>query len=100
MPRSGSIHVCSVCGHESPRWAGQCPGCGEWNTLVEEARPRFAPVGAGGRGGGLGSSGRAAAVTPVPLVDIEATEETRIATGIGELDSVLGGGIVPGSLIL
>jgi DNA repair protein RadA/Sms len=98
MPRATSIHVCSVCGHETPRWAGQCPGCGEWNTLVEEARPRFPPAGAGGRSNATGS--RTAAVRPVPLGEIEATEETRIATGIGELDTVLGGGIVPGSLIL
>jgi DNA repair protein RadA/Sms len=100
MPRNACIHVCSVCGHESPRWAGQCPGCGEWNTLVEEPRPRFASAaGSPSRGGSLGGH-RAAAVTPVALADIDAAEETRIATGIGELDTVLGGGIVPGSLIL
>src|SRR5947209_7071874 len=95
MPRASSIHVCSVCGHETPRWAGQCPGCGEWNTLVEEARPRFPAAGASG---GRGASTRAA--TPIALGDIEAAEEPRIPTGIGELDTVLGGGIVPGSLIL
>lgn len=94
MPRSTSIHVCSVCGHETPRWAGQCPGCGEWNTLVEEARPRFPAAGSAAK------SGRSAAARPVPLADIEATEEVRFPTGIGELDTVLGGGIVPGSLIL
>ena len=97
MPRATSIHVCSVCGHESPRWAGQCPGCGEWNTLVEEPRPRLPNT---GRAGGLGSSSAAAPARPVALGEVDAAEEVRIATGIGELDNVLGGGIVPGSLIL
>ncbi|MFZ0974537.1 MAG: hypothetical protein WAN22_20075, partial [Solirubrobacteraceae bacterium] len=46
MPRPTSIHVCSACGHESPRWAGRCPGCGEWNTLVEEVR-KSGPSGRG-----------------------------------------------------
>src|SRR5580658_4313179 len=92
MARSGTVHVCSACGHEEPRWHGRCPGCGEWNSLVEEAR-------AGGasrtptRGGG-------AALKPVPLADVHAPEVARLLTGIGELDRVLGGGIVPGSVVL
>jgi DNA repair protein RadA/Sms len=98
MPRSATIYVCSACGHEAPRWAGQCPGCGEWNTLVEETRRPPAANGSGRRG--VGAGGRAAAVTPVALADVEAAEHVRIGTGIGELDNVLGGGIVPGSLIL
>jgi DNA repair protein RadA/Sms len=92
MPRSTTIHICSACGHESPRWAGQCPGCSEWNTLVEEVRR---PASSGGRGGAAagGRRGRGGvALTPVA--------HDRLSTGIGELDSVLGGGIVPGSLIL
>jgi DNA repair protein RadA/Sms len=98
MPRATTIHVCSACGHESPRWAGQCPGCGEWNTLVEEVRRPAVP---GGRGGGAARGrGSAGAVTPVALGEIAATEHDRLSTGIGELDNVLGGGIVPGSLIL
>src|SRR5437588_8836491 len=102
MPRSGSVYVCSACGQETPRWAGQCPGCGEWNTLVEEARPRpgVASGGASRARRGLGGGTGAVAVRPVALADIEAAEQERIGTGIGELDSVLGGGIVPGSLIL
>jgi DNA repair protein RadA/Sms len=96
MPRSSSIHVCSACGHETARWAGRCPGCGEWNTLVEQVRP--APA----RGGpsAPGPRARAAAVKPVKLGDVEAIEHERLSTGIGELDNVLGGGIVPGSLVL
>jgi len=97
MPRSTSIHVCAACGHESPRWAGQCPGCGEWNTLVEEVR-RAGPA-ARGRAGVARSDGRAV-VRPVALRDVAAAERERLRTGIGELDNVLGGGIVPGSLVL
>jgi DNA repair protein RadA/Sms len=96
MPRASSIQVCSACGHETARWAGQCPGCGEWNTLVEEAR-------AAGRTGAAAGSRRsrtAAAVAPVALGSVAIEEHERLSTGIGELDSVLGGGIVPGSLIL
>ena len=97
MPRPTSIHVCSACGHASPRWAGQCPGCGEWNTLVEEVR-RAGPS-ARSRGGSPRSDGRAV-VKPVALRDVAAAERERLCTGIGELDNVLGGGIVPGSLVL
>jgi DNA repair protein RadA/Sms len=96
MPRSLSIHVCSACGHETARWAGRCPGCGEWNTLVEQVRPQTARGGAGGAGG----PGRGTPVRPVALADVEAMEHDRLSTGIGELDNVLGGGIVPGSLVL
>jgi DNA repair protein RadA/Sms len=87
--------VCSQCGHEAARWAGRCPACGEWNTLVEQVRasPARGPAGAG-----LGPRG--AAVKPIALGDVEAIEHQRIRTGIGELDDVLGGGIVPGSLVL
>ncbi|MGZ4174236.1 MAG: DNA repair protein RadA [Solirubrobacteraceae bacterium] len=96
MPRPTTIHVCSACGHQTPRWAGRCPGCGEWNTLIEE--PGGGPAGAGARRG----SGAAAVapVAPVRLGDVAVDEQERLRTGIGELDNVLGGGIVPGSLIL
>ncbi|HET7046930.1 MAG TPA: DNA repair protein RadA [Solirubrobacteraceae bacterium] len=92
MPRPTTIHVCSACGHETPRWAGRCAGCGEWNTLIEEP---VAPPSTGGR-----RRGAAAAVTPVALGDVAVDDQQRLRTGIGELDNVLGGGIVPGSLIL
>jgi DNA repair protein RadA/Sms len=104
MPRSDTVFVCSECGHESARWAGRCPDCAEWNTLVEQRR--VAP--AGGRGGSgsrrAGAGGRrtgdGVAVTPVALREVEAIDHERLSTGIGELDSVLGGGVVPGSLVL
>jgi DNA repair protein RadA/Sms len=95
MPRPTSIHVCTACGHESPRWAGRCPGCGEWNSLVEQIQgPRTA---ARRRGPGPGGG---AAVQPLTLREVVAVEQERLRTGIGELDNVLGGGIVPGSLVL
>ena len=95
MARATTVHVCSACGHESLRWSGQCPSCGEWNTLVEETRRQAA---AGSRAGGPKATGRE--VTPVELGDVAAAEHARLSTGIGELDSVLGGGLVPGSLVL
>jgi DNA repair protein RadA/Sms len=98
MPRSSSIFVCSACGHEASRWEGRCVGCGEWNTLVEEVRAPATGKRAGRRGGA--QSDAAAAVEPVVLADVEAAEHERLGTGIGELDTVLGGGIVPGSLVL
>jgi DNA repair protein RadA/Sms len=99
MARATTVHVCCECGHETPRWAGQCPGCRAWNTLVEEAVAR--PPAGGRRGaGGLTASAAARAATPVALADVEAADVARLSTGIGELDRVLGGGVVPGSLVL
>ena len=92
MARPASTHVCSHCGHASPKWFGQCPGCGEWNTLVEEAAPPAAD--------GKRPRSRARPVQPVLLSDVRAPAVERLATGIGELDRVLGGGLVPGSLVL
>src|SRR4029450_5885814 len=94
MPRSATVFSCSACGHESPKWHGRCPGCGEWNTMIEEKRAS-APS---GRGTTTRSGGRA--LTPIPLGEVEAARVERLGTGIGELDRVLGGGLVPGSLVL
>jgi DNA repair protein RadA/Sms len=102
MPRSASVFVCSGCGQETGRWAGRCPGCGEWNSLVEQARPASSASGTRGGGARGGARGRTAgrAVVPVALRDVAAIEHDRLSTGIGELDGVLGGGLVPGSLVL
>src|SRR5512133_1240197 len=90
MPRSAAVFLCSACGQETPKWHGRCPGCGEWNTIVEEART-----------GPVGRPRKAApALRPVPLGQVEAPAVARLGTGIGELDRVLGGGLVPGSLVL
>lgn len=85
------IFFCQSCGHESGKWLGQCPGCKEWNTFVEEAAPKAKAAGA--RGGGQES-------VPTALSEVSAAEEERVLSHMGELDRVLGGGIVPGSLIL
>src|SRR3954469_19508430 len=91
MARASSRFVCGQCAHESAKWMGQCPGCGEWNTLAEEAAPASA---------GRGAAPRGRAVRPVALAEVEAPRIPRLRTGIGELDRVLGGGLVPGSLVL
>ena len=97
MPRSPSLFVCSSCAHESAKWHGRCPGCEQWDTLVEETRPTAAASARGGRrGGGRGPR----PLTPVVLGEVQAPHVPRLSTGIGELDRVLGGGIVPGSLVL
>ena len=94
VAKPSTIYCCNECGTVQGKWHGQCPGCGEWNTLVEE-RP-IEPVAGGGRSAGS----KAKAVAPVKLSDVVGAPVERIATGIGEFDRVLGGGIVPGSLIL
>src|SRR3979409_2266912 len=90
-----TVFVCSQCGHDSAKWHGRCPGCEEWNTMVEE---RLAPAPSQGGGGPRRSSGRA--LKPVPLAEVQAPAVRRLVTGIGELDRVLGGGLVPGSMVL
>ena len=86
---------CQNCGYESAKWMGQCPACREWNTFVEE--PTASKTSAGNQGIGSHS---AAGRKPVHLTEISTGKEERIPTGIGELDRVLGGGIVAGSLVL
>ncbi len=95
MARSQSSFFCSSCGHESLAWSGRCAGCGQWNTLVEA--PRDQPAKPQARGG---RPGRGAAAKPVALRDVSAPAVGRLRTGIDELDRVLGGGLVPGSLVL
>src|SRR5215211_4983326 len=91
MARASSVFACSSCGQQTPKWHGRCPGCGEWNTIAEEARPA-APEPRSR------SAGRP--LSPVPLRRVDAPAVERMRTGIGELDRVLGGGLVPGSLVL
>lgn len=94
MAKPKSQFTCTACGAVAPKWAGQCGDCGAWNTLVESIAPSKRP---GGRGGGY-SGASDAAVTPLGRVSVSETE--RRATGIGELDRVLGGGLVPGAVVL
>src|SRR4051794_5345545 len=95
MPRATSVFVCSACGTETAKWHGQCPGCSAWNTLAEEART---PAPASRSRGGGSAAGRA--VKPIALADVQAPRIPRLRTEIGELDRILGGGLVPGSLVL
>lgn len=89
------VYFCQECGYESSKWMGQCPGCRAWNTFVEETVSTKKTSSAAGSG--QSSSKR---VEPVKLQDIHLSEDERYMTKIGELDRVLGGGIVPGSLVL
>ena len=85
---AASVFSCPDCGYSSGRWLGRCPGCGEFGTLVEESK--FAQGG-----------GPAVAAKPLlRLVDVESEDVERIPTGLPELDRVLGGGLVPASLVL
>lgn len=89
--KTKKIYLCNNCGNEFAAWAGQCAACGEWNTIVEmsvapEVRGNFA--------------GTAGSIQPKPLQSIKISKGDRVKTGIGEFDRVLGGGIMPGSLIL
>ncbi|HEU4751598.1 MAG TPA: DNA repair protein RadA [Armatimonadota bacterium] len=93
MPKATTHFTCQECGHQSPRWVGRCGGCGAWNTLVEEVvvAERPAPR-------GIGPVGSRSAPQPIASVPMEAW--SRAPSGIPELDRVLGGGVVPGSLVL
>ena len=92
MGKSKTVYVCSDCGTQSPKWQGQCPGCGAWNTLVETV---VEPARAGGRFESLSVTS-----TVQTLADVEAVEAPRAPTGIDELDRVLGGGLVRGAVVL
>jgi DNA repair protein RadA/Sms len=100
MPRT-TVHVCSDCGLQSAQWHGQCPGCEAWNTLVEERLKEAQPAKrARRRAGQAAGAGGAPRLIPRPLGEVGAAPLKRMSTGIGELDRVLGGGLVPGSLVL
>lgn len=88
MPKQTTIFVCSACGFKTQRWQGKCPNCGEWNTLGEQKT--FASS----------KNQNAAAGEPTNLSDVNLAQRQRLKTGIGEFDEVIGGGLVPGSLVL
>ncbi|HAX51421.1 DNA repair protein RadA [Muricomes intestini] len=92
-----SVFFCQNCGHEESKWLGQCPACKEWNTFVEEKISVSAAKNGTAAGSGL-KTARSAEI--VSLSQVSADDHTRLRTGIKELDRVLGGGIVPGSLVL
>lgn len=94
MSKRKSKFMCRSCGYESPKWMGRCPGCGEWNTMDEEVEV----VRKGPRSAFQHTVG--AHEKAMPISSIQAGKEPRITTDLGELNRVLGGGIVPGSLVL
>src|SRR3954471_6322671 len=101
-PKAKTVYRCTECGADHPKWAGRCDVCGAWNSLVEEmaARPA-ATSGATRRAGGARALGEGGNVALTPrLRDVSGSEARRWKTGIDEFDFVLGGGIVPGSMIL
>ncbi len=81
------LFICGQCGYESRKWLGRCPDCGQWDSLSEQKRP-------------ISSSARRSVATPQPLAGSSGSGQDRLVTGIGELDRVLGGGIVPGAMVL
>ena len=94
MKNKKIVFFCQECGYESAKWMGQCPGCKAWNTFVEE------PVSTVKKSTGAAASRLTGRAEPMLLKDIRLDEDERKTTEIGELDRVLGGGIVPGSLVL
>ncbi len=93
MAKTKTVFFCTECGNESPKWQGRCPSCGAWNTLQEHLQK---PVAVGkGTAAPIGSSRK-----PKPISQVHSGDEIRFSTGVGELDRVLGGGAVEGSLVL
>ncbi|NDW09808.1 DNA repair protein RadA [Dysgonomonas sp. 520] len=97
MAKAKSVFVCSSCGNDSPKWLGKCPVCGEWNTYVEELVLKTS-ASKPSRTGGLASD--SSKRKPLQLKDVETSEELRINLRDEEFNRVLGGGLVPGSLVL
>ena len=101
-----TVFVCNECGSESSKWVGQCPVCGAWNSMFEQKVVEFDEndkrrrTSGGAGGSGIGAGGSAKAGRPERLAEVKSSETERIDTGIRELNRVLGGGLVPGSLCL
>ena len=111
MAKSGVTYLCSECGWSGPKWVGRCPECGQWGTVEEFHEPRPSRTrgsasgvpAASGAPGAAGARTRAGAVADgvaVPITEVGTDAVTRLSTGFGEFDRVLGGGIVPGSVTL
>src|ERR671916_1353229 len=103
-PKLKTVYRCTECGAEYSKWQGRCETCGEWNTLAEESaapKPSAKTGGAARRLGGGDALGAGGSVAATPrLRDVQGSESKRLRTGIDEFDFVLGGGIVPGSMVL
>lgn len=95
MAKNKTMFVCQECGYDTPKWMGKCPGCGRWNTMVEEVIKKAVDT----RQQGL-SLGLSDASKPCPISEVAVEDLPRVLTGSAELDRVLGGGIIPGSMVL
>ena len=95
MAKIKSVYICSECGYESPKWYGKCPGCGEWNTMNEEIKETAKPTLKSGL-----SKVSSVSLNPAKIAEVSCEDEQRYDTGMEELNRVLGGGIVKGSLVL
>ena len=93
MAKSRTIYVCQACGAQSPKWMGRCPDCGEWNSMLEEQEVSVASTSIEKIKAGFPA-------VPLPITEIESGKDFRFSSSIQELDRVLGGGIVPGSVVL
>jgi DNA repair protein RadA/Sms len=90
MAKGKTLYICQSCGYATPKWLGKCPDCGQWNSFLAERQ--------GPAGSKRAREGKPA--VPVPITQVEDGDQRRLATGIGEFDRILGGGVVPGSLVL
>ncbi len=93
MAKTKTVFYCTACGNETPKWQGRCPSCGAWNTLEEHIEKPAAP-------GRVKSTPAGGGRRPIPISEVDSGSEIRFSTGMGELDRVLGGGAVEGSLVL
>ena len=92
MAKTKTVHACQSCGYQTPKWMGKCPDCNQWNTFAEEKLEKATTV--------RGELSLGTKEDPAPIHEINTAEEGRLQCGIGEFDRVLGGGLVPGSVIL
>ena len=88
-----TMYLCDSCGYESPKWYGKCPSCGSWNTMIEAPNQSS-------KGKASSSRSSSAGNAPKALKEIDFSDESRLVLGLPEVDRLLGGGIVPGSLVL
>lgn len=100
MARPKTLYVCQSCGYESPKWLGKCSDCGEWNSLVEEIREKVPPAAAAAPLRRMGYGAASAGAKPLPISAVELERGDRLLSENEELDRVLGGGFVPGGVIL
>ena len=96
--KTKTLFYCTQCGNETPKWQGKCPACGAWNSIEEQPAQKSAKRAPAGES--RGSRVGVAINRPKSMKEVEITDELRFCTGMGELDRVLGGGAVKGSLVL